>query len=259
MTAVNSYFFFWAGQFMYIGKAIDTSTHDHHALQLALSFDEPFYIKSSEGSYKTVKAVIIDSDQAHECRTNDNHFLLLNIDPQTTMGRALKKIYLTGQAVMELPPEETAEFLRTIEQNLNAYPFDSHLIHDITRQYLCTLCAMEEDTDIDERIQKVMELLKEKNDDTLKLEELAAEVFLSPGRLTHLFKKQVGIPIRKYILWTRILLALQKVFETKNIREAALYAGFSDAPHFNRTFRKMFGLYPSSVLKNSQNVQAFWK
>lgn len=259
MTETNSYFFFWAGQFMYIGKAIDTSAHDHHAIQLAFSFDHPFFIKTPEGSFKKVMAVIIDSDQAHECRTNDNQFLLLNIDPQTTIGRALKKIYLTGQAVMELPTEQTDQFLKTIEQNLNVDPFDSHIVHDTARQYIYRLCALKEDTDIDESISKVMQLLEEKKDDTLKVEDLAAEVCLSPGQLTHLFKKQVGIPIRKYILWTRILLALQKVFETKNLREAALYAGFSDAPHFNRTFRKMFGLYPSSILKNSQNVQAFWK
>jgi len=244
---------------MYIGKAIDTSAHDHHAIQLALSFDHPFFIKTPEGAFKKVMTAIIDSDQAHECRTNDNHFLLLNIDPMTTIGRALKKIYLTRHAVAELPAEQTTRFLKAIEQNLRTQPFDSHLIHDLTRQFVYDLCALEAAADMDEKIRKVMQLLEEKKDDTLKVEDLAAEVSLSPGHLTHLFKKQVGIPIKKYILWTRILLALQKVFETEDLREAALYAGFSDAPHFNRTFRKMFGLYPSAILKNSQNVQAFWK
>ncbi len=259
MTGANAYFFFWAGQFMYIGKTIDTSAHDHHAIQLALSFDHPFFIKTPEGAFKKVMAVIIDSDQAHECRTNDNHFLLLNIDPMTTIGRALKKGYLTRQAVAELPPESTARFLQTIEKNLDVSPFDSDLVHDLARRYVYSLCALEEDAGIDEKIRKVIQLLEEKKDNMLKVEELAAEVSLSPGHLTHLFKKQVGIPIRKYILWTRILLALFKVFETKDLREAALYAGFSDVPHFNRTFRKMFGLYPSSILKDSPNVQAFWK
>ena len=259
MTGSNAYFFFWAGQFMYIGRAIDTSIHDHHAIQIALSFDHPFFINSPEGSFKKVTAVIIDSDQQHECRTNDNTFLLLNIDPMTSIGRALKKIYLARQAVMELPFEETTQFLKTIEEKIKAHPLDSHLIHDITRQYVYGLIAQEEAAATDEKIQKVMRLLEEKKDETLKVEDLAAEVQLSPGQLTHLFKKQIGIPIRKYILWTRILLALQKVFETKDLREAALYAGFSDAPHFNRTFRKMFGLYPSSILKDSENVQAFWK
>jgi len=254
MTSANAYFFFRAGQFMYIGKAIDTSAHDHHAIQLALSFDHPFFIKTPEGAFKKVMAVIIDSRQAHECRTNDNHFLLLNIDPMTTIGKALKKIYLTRQAVMELPAGQTAQFLRSIEQNLNTHPLDSDLVHDLTRRYVYSLCALEEDPNIDEKIRKVMQLLEEKKADTLKVEDLAAQVSLSPGHLTHLFKKQVGIPIRKYLLWTRILLALQKGVETKDLREAALYAGFSDAPHFDRTFRKMFGLYPSSILHNSQNV-----
>jgi len=259
MTGANSYFFFWAGQFMYIGKAIDTSAHDHEAIQLALSFDHPFFVKTQEGAFKKVMAVIIDSDQAHECRTNDNHFLLLNIDPMTTIGRALKKIYLTRQAVAELPAEQTTQFLKVIEQSLSIQPFDSHRIHDITRQFVYELCALKAGADVDEKSRKVMQLLEEKQDDTLRVEDLAAEVALSPGHLTHLFKKQIGIPIKKYILWTRILLALQKVFETEDLREAALYAGFSDASHFSRTFRKMFGLYPSAILKNGANVQAFWK
>jgi len=259
MTGSNSYFFFWAGQFMYIGRAIDTSTHDHHAIQIALSFDHPFYISSPEGSFKKVMAVIIDSDQPHECRTNENTFLLLNIDPMTTVGRALKKNYLTRHAVLELPADETAQFLQHIEACLGADVLDSHHVHDLTRHYVHRLSGLEQDAVVDERIQQVMRLLEEKKDEAFKIEDLAAEVFLSPGRLTHLFKKQVGIPIKKYVLWARILIALQKAFETKNLREAALYAGFSDASHFNRTFRKMFGLYPSAILKNSQNVQAFWK
>lgn len=243
---------------MYIGRAIDTSTHDHHAIQIALSFDHPFYISSPEGSFKKVMAVIIDSDQSHECRTNDNTFLLLNIDPMTTVGRALKKNYLTRHAVMELPAAETTQFLQDIEVCLGAEVLDSHYVHDLTRQYVYRLSALDESPVMDERIAQVMRLLEEKKDEAFKIEDLAAEVFLSPGSLTHLFKQQVGIPIKKYVLWARILMALQKVFETKDLREAALYAGFSDASHFNRTFRKMFGLYPSSILKDD-HVQAFWK
>ena len=235
---------------MYIGKAIDTSSHDHHAIQIALSFDHPFYIGSPEGSFKKVMAVIIDSDQAHECRTNDNTFLLLNIDPMTTVGRALKKKYLARHAVMELPGAETVQFLQDMENCLLADVLDSHYVDDLTRRYVYGLSALDESPVIDERIAQVMRLLEEKKDEEFRIEDLAAEVFLPPGTLTHLFKKQVGIPIKKYVVWARILMALQKVFETRDLREAALYAGFSDASHFNRTFRKMFGLYPSAILKN---------
>ena len=82
---------------------------------------------------------------------------------------------------------------------------------------------------------------------------------MSPSRLIHLFTDQVGIPIRKYILWTKLLIAVQKIIDTKNITQAALEGGFFDAPHFNRTFKRMFGLNPSTLLKNSQIIQAYRK
>jgi AraC-like DNA-binding protein len=84
-------------------------------------------------------------------------------------------------------------------------------------------------------------------------------VFISPNRLIHLFTDQVGIPIRKYILWRKLLIALQEIITTKNITKAALEGGLSDVPHFNRTFKRMFGLNPSTLLKNSQIIQAYRK
>ncbi|HEY4205549.1 MAG TPA: AraC family transcriptional regulator [Puia sp.] len=241
---------------MYIGRSIDTSAHDHHAIQIALSFDHPFYVSTSEGSFKKVMAIIIDSDQPHECRAGNNTFLLLNIDPMTTIGRALKKNYLTRRAVSELPVEDSTQFLQGIEECLSAKRLDSRHVQELTRTYIRRLGALERPPVMDERIGRIMLMLEEKKAETIKIEELAAEVSLSPGELTHLFKKQVGIPIKKYILWARTVQAARKVFETKDLREAALYAGFSDAPHFDRTFRKMFGLYPSSILRD--NVHAFW-
>jgi AraC-like DNA-binding protein len=39
------------------------------------------------------------------------------------------------------------------------------------------------------------------------------------------------------------------------ITEAAHAAGFADAPHFDRTFRRMLGFTPSTALGVSQFVQ----
>ena len=259
MTGIKSYLFFWTGQFMYIGKAMNTSIHDHHAIQIALSFDSFFTIQLRDQSSLNVKAAIIDSDQPHECRTNDATFLLLNIDPETNIGKALKRLYFTHQGIAELATEHTAEFIQEIEKCLTGNMLNGRFIYEITRQFLSKLSLVQDTGIIDERISEVLKLLNNVNDAAIKVNDLAGKVFMSQSRLIHLFKEQVGIPIRKYILWTKVLLVLKKVFETKNIREAAFYAGFSDAPHFNRTFKKMFGLHPTSILKNSQNVQAFFE
>ncbi len=70
---------------MYIGNAVDTVLHEHHAIQIAISFDGPIDIIQS-GSITKLKAVIIDSDQEHECRTYQSDFTIL-----LTLTAPLKK------------------------------------------------------------------------------------------------------------------------------------------------------------------------
>jgi AraC-like DNA-binding protein len=251
----NACLFFWTGQFIYIGKAVDTSIHDHHVVQIIISFDEAIEIKLPGSSIKKLKAAIIDSDQPHECRTYNNKFLLLNIDPATKIGIALKKNYLVNKKIAELPVEKASEFIGKLNIELDGEQ-TSNEIFLITQQFLHTLSYIEETKIFDDRIVKVLELLNQQNDIPLKIGELAGKVFISPNHLIHLFTNQVGIPIRKYILWRKLLIALQEIITTKNITQAALEGGFSDAPHFNKTFKRMFGLSPSALLKNSQIIQA---
>lgn len=253
----NAFLFFWTGQFMYIGTAADTSIHAHHAIQIAISFSNDFEIIIPGSSFKC-RAVIIDSDQAHECRTFDNTFLLLNIAPESKFGVSLKKKYLANRSIAELPVEETAEFTRKLKIKL-AEEKNSDAIFSITRQFLYTLSDFEEINVFDERILEVLRIINEQSDVPVRIKDLAGKVFISPGRLIHLFTDQVGIPIRKYILWTKLLTALERIVVSKNITDAALYAGFSDAPHFNRVFKRMFGLNPTRLLKNSQIIQLYAK
>ena len=243
---------------MYIGKAVDTSIHDHHAVQITISFDEAIEIKLPGSSLKKFKAAIIDSDQPHECRTYDNKFLLLNIDPETKIGIALKKHYLANQKIAELPTEKASEFISKLNIELEGEQ-RSNEIFLITQQFLYALSYIQETKIFDDRVLKVLELLNQQNDIPVKINDLAGKVFISPNRLIHLFTDQVGIPIRKYILWRKLLIALQEIITTKNITQAALEGGFSDAPHLNRTFKRMFGLSPSALLKNSQIIQAYRK
>lgn len=249
--------FFSTGYFIYLGRAVDTVVHEHHAIQIALSLEDKIEVISS-GSVIKYKAVIIDSDEPHECRTYDNTFLLISIDPECKIGAGLKKSYLSGQKITTLPETMVEELLEDIkpllESNTSADPLFNTILH-----FLQKLSNTGETEEMDERIMKVLDILKQPGIEPLKIESLSAVVYLSPSRLIHLFTEQVGIPIRKYILWARLLRALQYIFDGYPYTDAALEAGFSDAPHFNRTFKRMFGQSPSFLLQNSQIIQAHVK
>ena len=80
--------------------------------------------------------------------------------------------------------------------------------------------------------------------------DIAEHVGLSEGRLTHLFKEQIGIPIRKYLIWHRINDAIYALLAGKSLTYAAHEAEFADYAHLSRNFTAMFGYSISEAVKN---------
>jgi AraC-like DNA-binding protein len=77
--------------------------------------------------------------------------------------------------------------------------------------------------------------------------EVAARVGLSASRLTHLFTAQVGLPLRRYILWLRLMSAVELARAGHDLTTIAHTAGFADSAHLTRTCREIFGLPPSAL------------
>lgn len=76
-----------------------------------------------------------------------------------------------------------------------------------------------------------------------------AEVFnFSPNYLTGLFKKQMGMPIKTYIDTYRLKLIENKLkYTEQSLKEISIEFGFSDLSHFNKFFRKNYGMNPKNA------------
>ncbi|RTE08793.1 response regulator [Paenibacillus whitsoniae] len=79
----------------------------------------------------------------------------------------------------------------------------------------------------------------------LTIQQLAADVFLSPGHLQTLFKKETGQTINDYITYVRLEKAQQLLQEPGiKIYEVANQVGYQDTYYFTKIFKKMVGMNP---------------
>jgi len=84
-------------------------------------------------------------------------------------------------------------------------------------------------------------------DTPVSLADAAAHVGLSRGRARHLFVESTGLPFRTYLLWLRLMQAVELFSAGSSLTDAAHGAGFSDSSHFSRSFRRMFGIAADSL------------
>lgn len=105
---------------------------------------------------------------------------------------------------------------------------------------------------------RAISYIEESLDGVPRITEAAARAGISPTRLSHRFSSEIGLPFRRFVLWTRVKRAVAITREGGDLTTAAIGAGFSDAAHLSRTFRAMFGLSPSEVLPFVEPIGAPW-
>ena len=79
----------------------------------------------------------------------------------------------------------------------------------------------------------------------LTIENIAAELLVSPSTLSHSFKKEMGISIYKYLLQRRTMYAYELLEKGYRPTEVSDKCGFNDYSSFYRIYRHAYGIPPS--------------
>ena len=129
-------------------------------------------------------------------------------------------------------------------------PLESMDVGDLVRHCVAAFCAgAPPSRRLDGRVTTVLKKIRASEDLRMSLEEASALVHLSPGRFAHLFKEQLGLPFRRYMLWRKLTRAMLAIGREPNIAAAAHASDFADAAHLTRTFHQMFGMPPSVMMR----------
>lgn len=244
--------YLWNGKMIFFRNSIFTEEHTHFAMQICLGLEDKVKIYDKEKNKYEGRIIIIDSNTPHIVKAKNRKNLFIFIEPTLLISRQIKERYSLNKNIYILDDNIFQNYLNkffTIYGKSISY----EIIYKVLEEFLVSISqGYKRNLQIDFRIRKVLALLN--NDNVQYTSNLLSEVArLSESRLLHLFKAQIGIPIRKYILWRRLLKSIEYISLGKSLTDSAMESGFSDVAHFNRTFKKMFGTTPTDVLRNFGN------
>jgi len=99
-------------------------------------------------------------------------------------------------------------------------------------------------------VEKVRLIIQEQYHTKLSLNLLSKEAGVHPAHLSRQFPKYFKVSLHYYVSQVKIQKATQMLKENKyTLYQVAHSCGFSDPSHFNRCFRKITGLNPSTYRK----------
>ena len=241
--------YLWDGGFFVIGRSDGVvPPHAHHAIQIVIAFDGTVGIRSThDADWRMASGIVVQPDVEHTYNANGAAGAMLFVDPESLEGAWIRSS-LRGDVTL-VPSSRldavAGELRRFVEQ-----PLESLEIGALIKQCVRALSTgAPPSRRLDERVTRVLTAIRDADDLHVSIEDAAATAFLSPSRFAHLFKQQVGLPFRRYMLWRKLARAIVMIGREGNIGTAAHAADFADAAHLTRTFYEMFGMPPSVMMR----------
>ena len=202
------------------GAAGATDSHAHYAHQLMLSTGAPFTAELA-GIVHTARHLLIESLRPHAIVAAPAFMLTIYAEPQR----------LSGAALLAAANSAGAPKLDSLAAALQAQP----------REILA-----------DARVQRALDQVDALLSGKVSAAAVAEAAHLSLSQLERLFSAQLGLPVRRLVLWRRLRLAIRFILLGGTLTDAAHGAGFADAAHFSRTMRSLFGVRADRSLRQLQ-------
>lgn len=230
----------WAGRarlrpggLLYGGAVGSAGVHAHHSVQVIAALDgDELLMAGPDGEPVGCRAYVVPAGVRHAVVRGAPHGVVLHYDPLSSAGRRLSA--LAGDAGDLVPaaglPADAFEAACALDAVLPGGPQPDAAEHP--------------------GLARVLEWLPGR--ESVRLARAAEVACLSESRLAHLFRAELGLPFRPYVLWLRLMRAAELASLGHSLTDAAHGAGFADGAHLSRVWRRMFGITPSGFTRTVQ-------
>jgi AraC-like DNA-binding protein len=224
--------------------------HRHGALQLTLGLESELRMGKTKDRERMVvgRALLVAAQVPHwfEC---DGWAAVSWVEPESRIGRLFADRFLAETDLVALPAEPLkdvwADLMGLTEQWATAAEarrvqerVDSAWFGDASRA-----------RPLPPALKRALKHIRALDVLKVSAAELAEVAGVGESHLLHLFGEELGVPLRRYLLWMRMKRAVAAIAGGSNATQAAHVAGFYDSAHLTKTFKDLLSLDPSQLVK----------
>ncbi|EPX64167.1 Transcriptional regulator, AraC family [Cystobacter fuscus DSM 2262] len=218
---------------------VASTLHAQHGAAILIGLDA--HVTVMEPGRGTVSGrVVVVPPHVRHATSSPGPTLALLYDPQAAPHIADYSRLRGGAFALE---SYLARRLEDVSASHGAWLTRAEVLDGLARESATWLAREMPRRRPDTRVALVLEALKDPSADPRLV---LARTGLSRAHLRALFVREVGMPMRTYQLWRRLLVALG-AFARLDATSAAHFAGFADLAHFSRTCRRMLGYSPTTL------------
>jgi AraC-like DNA-binding protein len=216
---------------------ISTEMHSHPAIEILFTVNGSFSVHTAKSKVTNLSFAIIDSNCLHKIIGDSDHLNILIIERR---DKSIKEILSNSGIELD-----------------DGFYFESKIIDEARIEKLLNdIISSSDSKGYDLRVLRAIEFIDKSEVTYIDLiTSLVDETSLSESRISHLFKKDTGVSIKKYFVWSKLKKTINSLlFENIDLYTAMILNGFYDQAHFSKSYKGMIGMNPSKVY-NSRILQ----
>lgn len=242
--------------------------HDHDFIEIfiLLSGSVTYVIEQGNYELKDFDIILVPPHTIHQLTVTKNDVkykrLVLWIRKQYLDRLSSEKTYLLEQFMKHTKnnhyvirnPEFTFKikpFLeKIIELDKNKeYGYDLLIENTFRELFIYANIALENEYDIvtskgNPIVQRIIKYIEEHLSNELSLKEISDVLNFDEFYISHLFKKEVGTTIHKYVVRKRLSEAKKLLEKNYSVKDLISLIGFKDESHFIQCFKDEYGFTP---------------